>query len=264
MFKRTIKAGLAKLGFELRRLPKMDAGVPLRIGENPLVDLQHLFSNKEPMVIFDVGAHYGQTAAKFRRFFPQAVIHAFEPFPQSFAKLEESFARDPAIIPVAKAMDEDNGRATLFVNRADYTNSLLECDLAANPWVPGETTRTLGEIQVETCTVERYCSEQGLDQVNILKTDTQGAELRVLKGAVKLLTERRVDALYLEVIFAPLYEGQANFCQLLDYLTTVGYRLVSIYDLYRGNNGFAGWADALFIREDYPMPSEFLGRHNLN
>ncbi len=35
-------------------------------------------------VIFDVGAHKGQTTAQYRALYPKATIYPFEPYPPSF------------------------------------------------------------------------------------------------------------------------------------------------------------------------------------
>ena len=41
-----------------------------------------------PSVIFDVGAHLGQTTLHFRKSFPTAYIHSFEPVYENFSKLK--------------------------------------------------------------------------------------------------------------------------------------------------------------------------------
>ena len=41
-----------------------------------------------PSIIFDVGAHHGQTTLHSRKAFPTASIHSFEPAPENFEKLK--------------------------------------------------------------------------------------------------------------------------------------------------------------------------------
>ena len=159
------------------------------------------------------------------------------------------------------AVAEKDGEAIFSSNRAEYTNSLLASDKEATPWVPQQTTESLELIKVETCALDHFCAQHDIQRIDILKSDVQGAEMRVLQGAHQLLSERRVEVLYLEVLFAPLYEGQTNFCELLDFLDGVGYRLLGIYNLNRGNNGLAGWADGLFVRDDFPVPDCFREKH---
>jgi FkbM family methyltransferase len=42
----------------------------------------------DPSVVFDVGAHLGQTTLHFRKSFPTASIHSFEPVDENFKKLK--------------------------------------------------------------------------------------------------------------------------------------------------------------------------------
>ena len=42
----------------------------------------------DPSIVFDVGAHLGQTALHFRKSFRTATIHCFEPVEDNFKKLK--------------------------------------------------------------------------------------------------------------------------------------------------------------------------------
>ena len=59
--------------------------------------------------------------------------------------------------------------------------------------------------------------------VDFLKIDTQGHELKILRGACQTL--RQVVALEVEVLFGPLYEGQAMFREVDHLLTECGFTL---------------------------------------
>ena len=73
----------------------------------------------------------------------------------------------------------------------------------------------------------------------------------MLAGGCRILGDRRVAVLYSEVLFAPMYEGQASFWDLHDTLTTKhGLALWQIYPLQRDATGRVAWSDALWLRED--------------
>jgi hypothetical protein len=57
----------------------------------------------------------------------------------------------------------------------------------------------------------------------LLKIDTQGYELEVLKGALRLL--ERVVGLQIELSFTALYEGQPLYRSMLDWLSERGFNL---------------------------------------
>src|SRR5215813_3127897 len=94
-----------------------------RKSRDPFFVTQKLIQAPAP-VIFDVGAHVGETAAHYRSLFPGALIHSFEPFPGSFAKLSAAFGADPRVVPHNAAVSDKTGTATFRVNRASVTNSL--------------------------------------------------------------------------------------------------------------------------------------------
>jgi len=56
---------------------------------NRVKTLKNIFKNKdENLVIFDVGAHIGESVIEFKDCFPNANIHCFEPAKESFNKLK--------------------------------------------------------------------------------------------------------------------------------------------------------------------------------
>ncbi len=262
MIKSFLKNGLSRVGYEVRRL-QAPVSTPFRPGHDAFLDQRALFDGVEPDLVFDIGAHHGQTTKKYRRLFPGSRILAFEPFPESFEVLRAGVADDSLVRPVNVAVSERDGNSVFYSNRADYTNSLLAGNPAASPWVPATTTESVNRVTVRTCSLDRFCDQHGIRHIPIVKSDVQGAEMRLLRGATELISARRVDVLYLEVLFAPLYEEQASFCEVFDFLIGMGYRMIGIYNIYRGNNGFAGWADALFVRDDFPMPACFCEKHGI-
>ncbi len=60
----------------------------------------------------------------------------------------------------------------------------------------------------------------------LLKVDTQGYEMQVLQGAEELLS--RVAGLQLELSRTPLYEGQALFLDIIEWLAQRGFSLWSV------------------------------------
>ena len=75
--------------------------------------------------------------------------------------------------------------------------------------------------------------------------DIQGGEAMALRGAGRLLAQQAVWLIYVEVLFAPLYEGQAYFCDVSAILANHGYQLFGLYNLVQSDRGL-GWGDAIF------------------
>jgi hypothetical protein len=53
---------------------------------------------KRNLMIFDIGAHKGQTSSHFCKLFPQSIIHAFEPSPSLFAEANKNLSKKKNII----------------------------------------------------------------------------------------------------------------------------------------------------------------------
>jgi len=49
------------------------------------------------------------------------------------------------------------------------------------------------EVSLET--IDEFCAENNVRQVDIIKTDTEGHDLSVLRGASKMLTQGNVSAI---------------------------------------------------------------------
>ncbi len=120
-------------------------------------------------------------------------------------------------------------------------------------------TRTLDAILFGNRAKENYWGE-------FLKLDAQGAELDIMRGATRTLTERTVAAI-VEVEFCPLYENQPLFSEVETYMRQFGfaffgfwetrYRSARLRHLLRPHGGGhgAGWqerlvhADAIFFKD---------------
>ena len=99
--------------------------------------------------------------------------------------------------------------------------------------------------EVLVTTLDQFVQEQQIARIDLLKIDTQGAELLVLKGAVAVLP--RVRMIWAEVSFRALYDGSALFADVHGFLAEQGFRLHSIHAGFRGSDGELLQGDALFL-----------------
>jgi FkbM family methyltransferase len=195
--------------------------------------------------IFDVGANIGATSLTYRRLFPDAVIHAFEPFPGAFGKLAARFANDGRVRCVPKAVSSSSGVASLHVNSMDVTNALSPILDEAFGYLPDNFAKA-GSVPVETTTLDDYCRAEGVDRIDILKMDAQGSELDILRGGERLLSQGRVGLVYTELIFVPVYEKQPAFHEIATFLAPFGFRLFDFFGFTYDPSGQLKWGDAIF------------------
>ena len=184
-------------------------------------------------VVFDVGAHEGLAARRYREMFPAATIHCFEPFPASFEKLTQAVAGLGGFELHAFALAAEEGQAEFSVNRNSATNSLLASDEAADIYWRGDTPKTVASLGVTTRTLDAFAAEQSIAALDVLKMDVQGGEYDVLRGARELLGRQAIGLIYMELITAPTYVGQRRIREYLELFDAAGYELFDFYNFGR-------------------------------
>lgn len=217
----------------------------MKPGKDPFSDMAHFVQTDRP-VIFDVGANVGQTISRIRSWFPTCVIHSFEPGPATFRSLSQNASDLKDVSLWNCALGSTTGQATFLENSFSEMSSFLP--LGNDGW--GEVTK---ETSVDVNTVDQFCSDQGIEQIDVLKCDTQGFELEVFKGAKSTISANRIGLIYFEVTFSDIYENLPTFAEIYEFLANNDFRLVSLYD-FHFENRLASWSDALFVHKSYLQP----------
>lgn len=214
-------------------------------GKNAFVDIREL-ATTAPRLGFDVGANEGQTACELRRIFPEAKIYCFEPYEAAFRTLQQKLGGDSGICFEQIAFGDHKGEATLYENAESVTNSLLPNAPEAHVSQPASYAVPTGQSTVAITTLDDFCAERTVSHIDFLKIDSQGYDLRILQGASKHLAEHRISFILVEMLFTPLYSGQAHFHEIYGFLIGFGYQLVGLYAIHRSPAGDILWCDALF------------------
>jgi len=231
MLKDLVRAIAAKLGYEITR--RVDA----------FADMRRFVPSDTRPVIFDIGANVGQTAKQFKANFPSAVIHCFEPGTETFNALQQNMSSERNVHLWHCAIGSAVGKQTFLENTEPDMSSFLE--LSATGW--GEVKN---RVDVDVTTVDHFLREQNIPAVDILKSDTQGYELEVFKGAEEAMRANRIGLVYFEFIFADMYRDLPRFDDVFRYLIDRGFLLVSIYDIHHQRQ-LADWANLLFVNREY-------------
>lgn len=238
---------LGSMGLELRRTrPRIGSfpGDPF-LAQKEFIDRLGI---TRP-VIFDIGAHKGETVARYKDLFADSTIYCFEPFQDNAEILRSRFSTDATVHVFQNAISDINGSKTFFVNQNDATNSLLPRTKDSRRYY-SKAADAKCTVDVEAVTIDKMMQENDVDHIDILKFDIQGGELMAMKGAENTLKENRVSVIYSETLFVPHYENNPLLLDLWNYLDQYNYTLFDIYDLYRASNGQLRFADTMFINND--------------
>jgi hypothetical protein len=89
--------------------------------------------------------------------------------------------------------------------------------------------------QVPVVSLDFYCEQLGIGRIDFLKIDVEGMEPFVLKGAKRLLCNRLVHSILIEICPANLSEAGFSASGLYDQILRLGYRPFSL-----AKNGLVG------------------------
>ena len=232
IIKKIIRSAAAMLGYQITRRPA-----------DAFSDMRRFIPTGSDPVILDVGANLGQSAKRFKAVFPSSVIHSFEPSRETFALLQQTIANEENIFAWQCALGSSVGEQLFRENIESDMSSFLELSKAG--W--GEVKQ---QEKVAVTTVDQFLADHSIAKIDILKSDTQGYELEVFKGAEHAMRQSRIGLIYFEFIFAEMYRHLPTFDEVYRYLADRDFLLVAIYNFHRQNE-LASWADMLFIKREY-------------
>jgi len=172
-------------------------------------------------VMLDVGANEGGYTVLFSHLAgARGRVHAFEPVPPTFARLESRVARlrrHDNVVLNRCAVAETAGEVSLLVPGADLGQASLKPH-AAGSW---RDAAAIASWASRAITLDDYTAE--LPALDFIKCDVEGAELPVLRGAGATL-RRFAPLLFLEVCA----DWTAGFGyaprEIVPFLAPFGYR----------------------------------------
>lgn len=238
----------------VRYLPQGNVSRDLYLGqfEEETIDFfsHHL---KPGMVVFDVGANIGiYSLLSAKHVGEGGAIHSFEPTPKTFAQLQVNVELNGfgCVHLNQLAVAEQSGTSNLFLYEQNAMNSLSRQDWVGTP---------LGQVAVATISLDEYIDAEGVDTVNLLKLDVEGAELGVLKGARRLLSGPNAPVVVCEFADKTTSNFGYRAADLRDYLASFGYRffrwnsksLSLVPETLKSN--YEIYANLICIREGSPV-----------
>src|SRR5262249_39442518 len=218
---------------------------PLPFGREVWVDIARLSERWGVPInrVFDVGANIGRTSLAVLAHFPNATVYSFEPHPDTFRKLAEGLAgRRARAFNIG--LSDKSGNAQLFTYGADVLNSLSPTTTHAVRF--GTTGKP---IPIQVSTVDEFCSSHDIDTIDVLKVDTEGCDLDVLKGAAGKLKSHKIKFVYTEFndIFERAGRTGGALAPICAFLEPFGFRFITTYTDYVITDGeFFAVHNALF------------------
>lgn len=169
-------------------------------------------------VVIDIGAHIGLYTVFFAKIVSAGKVHAFEPNPGAFMKLQRHAEINECdnIVLNNLALGEQSKTVTLQVPEGRTGSATLSEHLEVTPEV-GDT------ISVPVIRLDDYLSGEDIEHVNLIKLDAEGYEPFVLRGATSTLQQHR-PLILMEVNSLALQRHGWTSQELLNSLASFGYK----------------------------------------
>ena len=181
-----------------------------------------------PESILDIGAHTGQFHRWSKRVWPNIGVFMIESNPLHEGTLDKLAMMNGDKYLIAAMGDEE--REVTFYTRSDKPhtegNSYYK---EANYW---DIPQLVQESKVTLQKLDNIFEDDAV--FDIIKVDTQGSEIDVLKGGKDLVS--RAKAVILEVSFIPYNEGAPTDQETIDYMNEIGFEeRMSVGEHYDGD-----------------------------
>jgi len=214
--------------YKKRRLLKGKIAYDLKPQELDCFELLQSIDNDSHKItcIYDIGAAVGTFSILAQAFFPDAVIHAFEPLSNQFSELENNTNNIENIILHKIGLGSENKTTDIYLTSQSDSSSIL------NP-SEGQLKKYWDISVVETQKIELHRLDDYIDNKRnllkipeLIKIDVQGYELEALKGGIKCL--KQVEWIIIEVSFEQLYQDQPIFHEIINFMANNKFYLFSL------------------------------------
>jgi len=204
--------------------------------------LKSIVGKEEPICCFDIGANVGQTAKKIRGYFPNSTLYCFEPVKATYETLCSNLQEYENISAYNLAFGPHKGEAEIFLREHSEWNSLSN--------TVNEIAKAKGgdsEI-IKIDMVDNFVKEHNISRIHFFKSDTEGYEVEVLKGARYCLENQLIDILYIEVGFNKQDSQHTYIVNVIEELDAYGYGLSGLFEKMYTDNKILLYANALFMK----------------
>ena len=183
---------------------------------------------------FDIGANEGIYSIPHAKNEHNTFVVAFEPIPKLVNHMRELSSHLNNILIVDSAVADFNGTSKFNISPpsqyGDYScSSLLEFSNKSQTDWPGRTDfKKIDEIEVSVIRLDSMIIEYKVSKIDYLKIDTQGSDLKVLKGLGEFISIVKAGTMEAAAKESILYNGQNTQEESIQFLESNGFEITKI------------------------------------
>jgi len=191
--------------------------------------ISKFLQNRSIKTIIDVGAHKGEFAQNALQIESVNKIVAFEPQKKIFSLLKEKFFDNDKVVLNNFALSEKVEKRIMKINKMTATSTLnheINDDslyFKFKSFLLYRKNSIVAEEEINTTSFDAFFNGKIFDKNTLLKIDTEGYEIHVLKGSTKKIKE--IKYILIENQFSKMYKN-VDFKDCHDFLESKNFRLL--------------------------------------
>jgi FkbM family methyltransferase len=184
-------------------------------------------------ISIDIGANIGIYTLLLSHLYPKCKVISIEASPTIFEKLKlncqlNNLLPGSNLVLLNKAVSDKDGTWVEFYEKHSMSTMSKEFLTSISSKIITNKDDELHKEIVRTVTIDKLAETTNINEISFLKIDVEGAEVLVLKGAINILTEKKVRNMIIE------YHSFENYDYAVKLLDEIGYTIIN--SLQRYNN----------------------------
>ena len=181
------------------------------------------FFGKKKITLVDVGANLGGYTNLILQNTKVKEIHIFEPSKKCFGYLKKKFTQNKIYIN-NKALSNTNKINTFYESEVLSQSSLHKVKNKFN-----SNLENTDVYKIECVTLDKYFYGRKKNFViDLLKIDAEGEDLMVLEGATKLLKNKNIRLIKIELLNSFNQKNNSNINEIIFFLNKYNYYITTI------------------------------------
>lgn len=174
--------------------------------------IRNILAPTTPSLCIDIGANVGDYTCELLRTTNAKVI-SFEPLPESFKSMQERVLPfSERVVLENKGVGAVNQELTIHFNPNALSHASFSEEIKKVSYISNEQ-----QLLVPVVTLDSYCQEHKISEIDLIKIDTEGFEDEVFKGAARVFQDIKPRFIQIEFNYHQLFKNTSlnYFAELL-------------------------------------------------
>ena len=185
---------------------------------------------KVKIIIFD-GVHKGESIDYFIKLNNLKMIQSFNPGWYLFYL--QKYKRNKKVSLNKVALSNEDHYKDFYINDLSSTSTFSKLNkkslwLKVKNKILNKKDSIIKKIRIKTSTIDRFVKQRKIKKIDLLKIDTEGHELEILKGAKKTIKDNKIRYLLIELHHSKMYKNYSKK-KIESFLKKNNFHLIEVF-----------------------------------